>query len=176
MKQSDAIKKTERLFLRQIDETDTEAVVKLRSDEKIYRFFKKPVKLCADDHIRWYRNVYCKNEECIEWIALDDELGFFVGIYGAMKSDENVVELGYITNPEYKQRGYASEAIIGIIKWCSKKWGTEDFLAIVHEDNKPSIEFVYSLGFEERGNNNEFKIMKLHVREDIDDLHPCRCK
>lgn len=37
--------KTERLWLRQIDETDTESIVKIRSEESVYRYFLNPVRI-----------------------------------------------------------------------------------------------------------------------------------
>ena len=73
--------KTDRLWLRQIDETDAEAIVSLRQDEKVYRYFKNPVKITAEGHRDWYRDGYCNNDNRIDWIAVDDVTGAFISTF-----------------------------------------------------------------------------------------------
>ncbi len=45
MKRSDTSIKTKRLWLRQIDETDAESIVALRSVKEVYKYFLTPMKI-----------------------------------------------------------------------------------------------------------------------------------
>lgn len=104
--------KTERLWLRQIDETDTESIVKIRSEESVYRYFLNPVRINIEDHNAWYKKSYCLDENRIDWIAVDDKSGAFIGVYGVKKIDETSIEVSYITTHLHKECGYVLEAIM----------------------------------------------------------------
>lgn len=150
MKRSETSIKTKRLWLRQIDETDAESIVALRSDENVYKYFLNSKKLTVDEHRVWYNNVYAKFEDRIDWIAVDDETGEFIGVYGSKKEDGNSVEVSYITNPDHQNKGFALEAVNGIIDWCVDNWHISSVTVCIHKDNNPSLEFVYRLGFKKK--------------------------
>ena len=139
--------KTERLWLRQIDETDAESIVSLRSKENVYKYFLNPVKLTIDRHKEWYNNTYINSYDCIDWIAVDDETGEFIGVYGAKKVDSGSVEVSYITESSHQHKGYAAEAVEAIILWCEKQWSIVKIIANIHIENKESINFAQKLGF-----------------------------
>lgn len=61
-----------RLFLREIRDDDTDFIVELRSDPEVYRYFKHPHRLTAEEHEEWYRKVYLQNENIIHWICEKD--------------------------------------------------------------------------------------------------------
>lgn len=146
---SDTFIKTERLFLRQIDQTDAEDIVSLRSDESVYRYFLNPIKLTVDDHNRWYKTSYIKDSYRIDWVAVDDNSGDFIGVYGAKKICDNTAEVSYITKQDKKGKGYATEAINEILKWCIRRWKTKFAVVVIHIDNTASIDFAKSMGFTE---------------------------
>lgn len=146
MKRSETSIKTDRLWLRQIDATDAESIVKLRSDESVYKYFLNPVRLSIDEHKKWYREIYNTSDERIDWIAVDDETGEFIGIYGAKKDVDGSIEISYLTVNEKKHQGYASEAIRAIIKWCRGKLEEATFMVQIHKNNA-SIQFAKKIGF-----------------------------
>ncbi len=150
---------TNRLWLRQIDETDAESIVKVRSDEGVYRYFINPKKLTVEDHLEWYRNNYVKSANRIDWIAVDDENGAFIGVYGIKIMDSKEIEISYITSPEKLHKGYASEAVRAIIKWCKSHFDVNCFFVSIHEDNMDSIGFAHAIGFKE--NKKEGKFLKM---------------
>ena len=160
MKRSETSIKTERLWLRQIDETDAYAITSLRSDEGVYRFFFNPVKLTLDEHNRWYQDKYIKSADRIDWIAVDDGMGAFIGVYGARKIRNDAIQVSYITSPNYKKCGYASEAVVAIMAWCKVKWNACYALACIHSGNLASIHFANRLGFKEYTRNKEFIKMR----------------
>ena len=156
--------KTKRLFMRQIDETDASAIVSLRSDENVYKFFLNPIKLTVEDHLSWYHNSYCNNTNRIDWVAVTDNGGEFIGVYGANREQDNTVELSYITNPKQLHRGYASEAVKAIIDWCTEKWETTSYKVTIHKGNEVSIGFAHKLGFVKAEDvDDAFICMKLDV-------------
>lgn len=156
MRRSDTSIKTERLWLGQIDETDAEAIVSLRADKEVYRYFLNPVKISAADHKKWYEEQYKDDRNRIDWVAVGDYSGDFIGVYGAKKVDENTVEVSYITKPDKQGYGYAKEALESIIEWCMENWDFSILIAEVHHDNKSSIEFIKKPGFYECGYRDAF--------------------
>lgn len=160
---SDTSIKTDRLWLRQIDETDATEIVRLRSDEKVYKYFLNPVKISVDQHALWYKDAYANDDSRVDWIAVDDQDGSFIGVYGA-KRVEDVVEVSYITDPSHKNQGYAAEAVKAIIEWAKKYWDIFVFEAIVHCDNNESISFASKLGFSAIRKQGNFVTMNIDLR------------
>lgn len=165
MKRSETFIVTKRLWLRQMDETDAESVAGLRSDENVYKYFLNPVKLTVEMHREWYREQYCKSDTRIDWIAVDDGTGEFIGVYGAKITDSDTVEISYITADLHKHFGYASEAVEAIINWCENKWSLYTFVTNIHKENIASIRFAEKLGFAATEESDEF--IRLERRKDV---------
>lgn len=154
--------KTERLWLREIDESDAGTIVRLRSDPKVYCYFSSPHKLTEDEHRKWYLENYVENAGRTDWIALDDESGHIVGVFGAELENGcdqcYNVELSYMINPDDYGKGYASEAIRGIMQYCALNFPVGSFFAKVHIENKKSICFIKRMGFSLAGRQGNFQI------------------
>lgn len=71
------------------------------------------------------------------------------GVNGLRSSD--AVEIGYTVFPQYRGRGFASEAAGGLIRWAYEERGVRTFLASVAPGNDPSLAIVRKLGFEQVG-------------------------
>jgi len=65
-------------------------------------------------------------------------------------ADPGAVEIGYTVFPPFRRRGYALEAVDGLIRWAGER-GVETFVASVGPANEPSLAFVRRLGFEHVG-------------------------
>jgi [ribosomal protein S5]-alanine N-acetyltransferase len=80
--------------------------------------------------------------------------------------DRGAVEVGYTVFPEHRGRGYASEAVRGLMRWASEEHGVRTFVASVGPENGPSLAIVRKLGFvhvgehwdEEDGRELEFRL------------------
>ncbi len=68
----------------------------------------------------------------------------------SLKAPE-AVEVGYTVFPEYRRRGFASEAAQALIDWAVTERGIRLFIASVGPQNEPSLRLVGTLGFEEAG-------------------------
>jgi RimJ/RimL family protein N-acetyltransferase len=60
-------------------------------------------------------------------------------------------ELGYTVFPEFRRRGYATEAAGALIDWARAEHGVHDFIASVAPDNDASLGVVRKLGFVHTG-------------------------
>lgn len=144
--------RTERLFLREIRDDDTDFIVELRSDPEVYRYFKHPHRLTAEEHEEWYRKVYLRNENIIHWICEKDGVG--MGVFAAVRRSDSEAEVSYLVSKEYQRKGYAKEALKSMILWVRREWKSERIFAEIHQDNMVSRAFIQSLGFRV-GNDGE---------------------
>ncbi len=163
MKRSISHIRTKRLWLREIDETDTAEIVKIRSDGNVNKYFHNVSKLTQKAHICWYWDEYIKNDDKIEWIAVKDDDGRFVGVYGAKRLKGQEVELSYISVQNLQRQGFASEALGAVMEWCKSQWMAYTAVVSVHRDNTPSLTFAQSMGFDYVDRNGDFMIMKTDI-------------
>lgn len=60
---------------------------------------------------------------------------------------KGAVELGYCIFSNYRRKGYAREAILGVINWAAEGFCVHRFIASVSPENSPSLALVQSFGF-----------------------------
>jgi ribosomal-protein-alanine N-acetyltransferase len=60
-------------------------------------------------------------------------------------------EVGYEVFAPYRRQGYASEAVVGLLDWASRRHGVRTFLASIASDNEPSMRLALGLGFRQIG-------------------------
>jgi RimJ/RimL family protein N-acetyltransferase len=77
------------------------------------------------------------------------EMAGYVTFHGPPEA-ERWVEIGYEIEPEYRRRGYASEAAMAMFSWAAEQ-GVERFRASVSPDNGPSLAMVRKMGFHRTG-------------------------
>lgn len=61
------------------------------------------------------------------------------------------LEIGYTVFPEYRGRGYATEAAATLMAWARRRHGIRHFIASVAPDNHASLAVVRKLGFVRTG-------------------------
>ena len=142
--------KTARLTMRGIAEEDTNAIVVMRSNPDVYRFFVSPHQISEEEHLNWYRNGYLFDKNRIDWIAFDTTNNL-IGVFGVKRENENSLEaeISYILAPEQYGKGFAAEAINRLMQFCKEEWNCTSVIAEIHNDNMDSIRFVERLGFVE---------------------------
>lgn len=57
------------------------------------------------------------------------------------------VEIGYTIYPEHRRRGYATEAVIGLMDWATGQHGVRRFVLSIRPDNEFSLRIARKLGF-----------------------------
>lgn len=76
-----------------------------------------------------------------------------IGFKGPQK--EHTVEVGYGINEEYRNRGYATEALTAISKWALSQKDVYFVQAQTDDDNAPSIRVVQKAGFKQIGRGDD---------------------
>jgi RimJ/RimL family protein N-acetyltransferase len=80
----------------------------------------------------------------------------------------NALEVGYTVFEPLRRRGYATEAVAGILAWAQEQHGIRDFVASVSPDNGPSLALVRRFGFRQTGTqwddkDGEELVFELHL-------------
>jgi RimJ/RimL family protein N-acetyltransferase len=63
----------------------------------------------------------------------------------------HAVEFGYVVFADCRRRGYAEEAVGGLMRWAGETHGVGRFVATIAPDNQPSIGLAAKLGFKRIG-------------------------
>lgn len=61
------------------------------------------------------------------------------------------LEMGYTVFPDFRQQGYATEAVLAMMGWATSVHGIRTFIASVSPTNEPSLATVRKLGFVQTG-------------------------
>jgi RimJ/RimL family protein N-acetyltransferase len=67
----------------------------------------------------------------------------------------DAVELGYTVFPPFRMRGFATEAVIGLIGWAHRTAGIGNFVVSIAPDNEPSRAIAARLGFRRVGEHTD---------------------
>lgn len=153
---------TERLMLRCINESDAETIVKWRSEPDVYKYFKNPHKITVEEHLNWYRNSYLSNPNRFDWMCFDKNTQNPIGVFGLVLENQ-VAEINYILSPIEQHKGYAKEAVKGVINYAVENFKVKHFIAEIHRDNEASIKFARNMSFVLDRETEEFVIYKLEV-------------
>jgi ribosomal-protein-alanine N-acetyltransferase len=75
------------------------------------------------------------------------------------------VEIGYSIHPEYRSRGYATEALSGMITWARDRHKIHRFVLSIRPDNEPSQRMARRAGFVRVGEHwdDEDGLEEVHV-------------
>lgn len=63
----------------------------------------------------------------------------------------HAVEYGYVVFAAHRRRGYAEEALVGLMRWARQTHGVGRFVVTIAPNNQPSTELAAKLGFERIG-------------------------
>ena len=80
---------------------------------------------------------------------------------------EGTVEIGYSVLPQFRERGYATEAVNMLIAWAFEDPGVRRVFAETGRDNFASIRVLDKAGFVQRGKGSEEGLIRFErARED----------
>ena len=91
------------------------------------------------------------------WMIINNQMNRVVGDIGFLgkSDDKGSVEIGYAIVPEFRQQGYATEAVKGLLGWVFGHPEVKRVLAHCSEDNEASIRVVEKAGFRRVAKNGE---------------------
>lgn len=153
---------SEEVTLREISVEDAEYIVLWRSDPQVYRYFKEPRKITLHQHIQWFKESYCLNNNRVDFIVLDSDQAP-VGTVGVIWDEgSKTAEVSYLIAPEHRGKGLASKALYALCAFAKKRWDVDQFTACIHQQNLPSQKFIEAQGFAWVKNEDEFRIYQKH--------------
>ena len=149
----DVVFESERLLFRGIASADADMLIKWRSQEDVYKYTPNPKPITRTEHEAWFVN-YMKNEKALRTIFSNKTSKNDIGMVGGELEDKAFVLSYYVGEPEYRGKGYASEAIKKLMDFLRGISYASIFRANVHKYNEPSIFCLKKIGFSEINEEN----------------------
>ncbi len=141
---------TERLIIRPFSETDYKDLYEYLSIKKTYQYEPgKPVSLEVAKKIAADR---AKGTEF--WAVTLKESKKLIGHVSFIQTEPKFLltwEIGYIFNPTFQNKGYATEATQGIISYAFKELGAHRIVGHCSPENIPSWRVLEKCGFKREG-------------------------
>ena len=108
--------KTERLVIKVIKNEDIEDLVNILKSKEIAKTYMLPIFTCKDDVYKLAnRFIILSNDEdkYVYGIYLKDKI---IGFVNEVEKDDDCIEVGYVIDPNYQNKGYATEMLKEVIK------------------------------------------------------------
>jgi ribosomal-protein-alanine N-acetyltransferase len=142
---------TQRLRIRPIEIGDAAFLLRLLNDPAFIRNIADRNVRTLDDAVRYMEAgpiaSYAKNGFGLWLVTLADS-GEPAGICGLLRRDVLPdVDIGYAFLPEFTGRGYAFESARAVLEFGRNTLGFRRIVAVVDQDNAPSIRLLEKLGF-----------------------------
>ena len=138
-------KTTPRLVLRPFEETDAEAMLRLIRNEQIAQTYMMPD--LRDDAraaalFRRFLDLSHQPERAVVGMFAD---GALVGFMNDTRIEGGEIELGYVVDPAHQGRGYATEALKGMIEALFDR-GFDTVMCGAFEENAASLRVMEKAG------------------------------
>jgi [ribosomal protein S5]-alanine N-acetyltransferase len=146
---------TERLILRLVDRDDLPALFDVNCDPAVTRFLPYSAWQTMDDANDWYERTLKRQETGAAWqfaIVLR-ATARALGTCLLFNFDEGSrrAETGYVLGQAYWSKGYASEAMRGLIAYAFGTLDLRRLEAQINPQNLASCALIERLGFEREG-------------------------
>lgn len=143
-------RETERLLLRKLSYLDAEALFSYRSKDEVMRYqgFHPKTIQEVERFLMELPEMPNLADTCFQLgIVLKKEKRLIGDIGLHFLPDGEQVEIGYTVDPDYQGYGYATEAVLEILKYLFEELNKHRVLASVDPMNEKSIRLLERLGF-----------------------------
>lgn len=146
------VAETENLILREYTVMDAEDFFRIHSDAETMRFQNGGPETVDDErgaikrHIENYYHVYGYRL----WALILKESGRLIGRCGLVWQEfdgERHLEMSYLLDREYWDRGFATEAARATVALAKERFGIKKLIAIIAQENIGSIRVAEKAGF-----------------------------
>jgi len=141
--------KTKRLLIREFEFKDWQAVYKYTSDINVMKFIPEEV-FTEEDAKEFVNKNIGDNAEKFPVVIIDEDILIghivFYKYFG-----EHTYEIGWVFNPKYQNRGYASEAARAILEYGFKEMNLHRIIATCQPENIPSYRVMEKIGMRREG-------------------------
>jgi RimJ/RimL family protein N-acetyltransferase len=139
---------TDRLVLRGVVRGDAEAIYRLASDINVAgQLSSMPHPYTLADAEAFVDRSFARDWEAEPGFVLEHRNFGLVGMLGFKKDGLGRPEVGYWLGRPYWNRGYATEALRGALKWAARDWRRKAVFAGHFVDNKASAQVLIKAGF-----------------------------
>lgn len=147
---------TERLILRELEETDFERMFLMDSDPEVMKYIGVPPLTDSNESKEMIKMIQKQYEEngVGRLAVVEKESGLVVGWSGlklltkAVNGYQNVLELGYRFVPESWGKGYATESGKASLDYGFHGLNAEVIYAYAHSEHEASNHILRKLGFQ----------------------------
>ena len=148
------ILETDRLILRDLQESDLSALIALNQDPEVMQYFPKPYSQA--ESLRLYQSIQdeVKAYGYSLWAVEEKTSQEFIGLVGLHHSDlrifagKEAVEIGWRLRKEFWNRGYATEAAQACLDFAFQQAGLSEVYSFTSLLNQPSQKVMQKLGME----------------------------
>ncbi|MFJ1924158.1 MULTISPECIES: GNAT family N-acetyltransferase [unclassified Streptomyces] len=141
---------TERLTLRPLATSDTDAFVELHADPEVNRFVGAYSPQQALERLAGIERQWAERGHGLCAVELRSS-GEFIGRSGLQYWQQfDEVELGWTFRAEHWGHGYATEAARACLDWGFATLDADYFTALIRPGNTPSVKVAERLGFAPR--------------------------
>lgn len=145
--------RTERLTLRQLMQTDVNAIFALRSDSEINKYLERQPSRTLEDAENFINMITVKitKNESVYWaIVLNDNETFLgtVCLFNFSEKQEKC-EIGYELLGNFQGKGFMNEAADKVINYAFQTTKIQTIEAYSHKNNQRSVNLLIKLGFKE---------------------------
>jgi [ribosomal protein S5]-alanine N-acetyltransferase len=141
--------KTERLLIRKFESKDWQSVHEYTSDSNVMKYIPEGV-FSEEDTKEFVNNNIGEKAEKFPVVLMDEKI--LIGhIVFHKYFGEHTYEIGWVFNPKYHNKGYASEAAQATLKYGFEKMKLHRIIATCQPQNTPSNRIMEKIGMEKEG-------------------------
>ena len=145
---------TDRLILRDLQESDLPALIAMNLDPEVMQYFPKPYSQA--ESLRLYQGIQdeAKAYGYSLWAVEEKTSQEFIGLVGLHHSDlrifagKEAVEIGWRLRKEFWNHGYATEAARACLDFAFQRAGLSEVYSFTSLLNLPSQKVMQKLGME----------------------------
>lgn len=146
------VAETERLLIRELEESDAPSLSKILADSSVMEFSSKGVLTEAEtlNFIQWCSDSY-QAYGYGQWALIEKKSGCLIGFCGlshALVDEVDEVEVAYRLARDQWGRGLASEAVNSVLEYGFSSCNIEQTVGIVSPRHTASIRVLEKAGFE----------------------------
>lgn len=153
--------RTERLLLQQVKPEDQQFIFEGLSHPDVIRYFGVHYDSfeATKRQMDWYATAYSEDTGG-PWKIIEKGSGEKIGVvaYYFHKHEHRKAEVGFWLLPQHWNKGYVSEVLQAVIRYCRNEKGIHRLEAFVEEENKASSKVLEKAGFVCEGKMRECEV------------------
>jgi RimJ/RimL family protein N-acetyltransferase len=145
------ITETQRLYIRELNHDDTQGLATILTDPEVMKYSIRGVS--TPEGIRSFINNCIENYRAYgysQWAVFNKNSDELIGVCGLNPftlDAQDIVHINYRFARAHQGRGFALEAVNGVLEYAFEHLKVDSIKAIIEPDNLPSIKLAEKAGF-----------------------------